>query len=226
MDLFLLLLMVAAAGGVGAWLMSLRLRKTPAGPTIFSTIQQLKAIGHLSVFKAVTKEIVTETDHTWGDFGKKYLSWVISNHKLAMIFDFEIDFRYDLRRDEFAIADEGDGAYAVTLPPCLYEVHIRDIRFYDEQASKFMPWLLPDLVNSVFGRGFSEEDKNRLIASAKAHAEKQARQLIDQLQTEVQASARSVLESMSKAFGAHEVRFTFLKEEKPDVSVEISQQAA
>lgn len=223
---FTLLLLLAVIAGLAAWVVLLRRKPTSSGPTIFSTIQQLKAIGHLSVFKAVTKEIVTETDHTWGDFGKKYLSWVISNHKLAMIFDFEIDFRYDLRRGEFAIEDCGDQVYAITLPPCIYEVHIRDIRFYDEQASKFMPWLLPDLVNSVFGRGFSEEDKNRLIASAKAHAEKQARNLIDQLQTEVQTSAKSILESMSKAFGAEEVRFTFLREDRPDVSVEISQKAA
>ncbi|MCB1069307.1 MAG: DUF4230 domain-containing protein [Verrucomicrobia bacterium] len=223
---FTLLLLLAIIAGLTAWIVVLRGKPARSGPTIFSTIQQLKAIGHLSVFKAVTKEIVTETDHTWGDFGKKYLSWVISNHKLAMIFDFEIDFRYDLRRSDFTIEDKGDSVYAITLPPCIYEVHIRDIRFYDEQASKFMPWLLPDLVNSVFGRGFSEEDKNRLIASAKAHAEKQARGLIDQLQTEVQTSAKSILESMSKAFGAEQVHFTFLQEERPDVSVEIAQQAA
>ncbi|MDH3982294.1 MAG: hypothetical protein OES84_05260 [Kiritimatiellaceae bacterium] len=45
---------------------------------IFSSIEQLKAIGQLSVYKVLTKEIVTETDHTWGEFGNRYLSWVLS----------------------------------------------------------------------------------------------------------------------------------------------------
>ncbi|HMP73993.1 MAG TPA: DUF4230 domain-containing protein [Kiritimatiellia bacterium] len=226
MTTLLILLLIAVILALVAWIIKLQTRKPSSEVTIFSTIQQLKAIGHLSVFKAVTKEIVTETDHSWGDFGKRYLSWVLSNKKMAMIFDFEIDFRYDLRRPEFTITETSPGAFQITLPPCFYEVHIRDIRFYDEQGSKFMPWLLPDLVNSVFGTGFTEEQKNKLIGSAKNHAEMEARRLIDQLQTEVQSSARAVLQSLSRAFGATQTDFTFLKEDRPDLSVEISNRAA
>lgn len=221
------LLLIAIILGLVVWIVRLRGKTSPASQvTIFSTITQLKAIGHLSVFKAVTKEIVTETDHTWGDFGKRYLSWVLSNKKMAMIFDFEIDFRYDLRRPEFGVTENAPGAFTITLPPCFYDVHIRDIRFYDEQGSKFMPWLLPDLVNSVFGGGFNEEEKNKLIVAAKRHAETQARQLIDQLQTEVQTSARAVLQSLSRAFGATQTDFVFLKEDQPEVSVDIANRAA
>lgn len=221
----LVLLLVGAAGG--AFLVWSRKRKTAAPEvTIYSTIQQLRSIGQLSVFKAVTKEIVTETDHSWGAFGKKYLSWVLSQKKMAMIFEFEIDFRYDLRRPEFQVTENGPGAYTLALPPCFYEVHIRDIRFYDEQGAKFMPWLLPDLLNGFLGAGFSEEDKNNLVRSAKGHAEKEARKLIDTLQTEVQASARAVLSSIGKAFGAQTLDFTFARADQPDMKIAYPQKAA
>jgi hypothetical protein len=223
----LLALLLMLAGGLVVWLvMRGRGGSSAREQTIYSTIQQLRSIGQLSVFKAVTKEIVTETDHSWGSFGKKYLSWVLSNKKMAMIFEFEIDFRYDLRRAEFQIVETGEAAYQLTLPPCMYEVHIRDIHFYDEQGSKFMPWLVPDLLNSFLGVGFSEEDKNNLVRSAKSHAEKEARKLIDSLQNEVQSSARAVLQSIGKAFGAQSMDFEFMREAQPDLSVAYPQKEA
>jgi len=215
----------AAAGGLVVFLRRKRPKRS-GDISIFSSIQQLRSIGQLSVFKAVTKEIVTETDHSWGNFGKKYLSWVLSQKKMAMIFEFEIDFRYDLRRSEFQIAETGPSSFKLTLPPCIYEVHIRDIKFYDEQGSKLMPWLLPDLLNGFLSGGFSEEDKNNLIRSAKNHAEKEARKLIDTLQTEVQSSARAVLQSIGKAFGAQSLDFEFKSDEHPEMSIAYPSKAA
>jgi hypothetical protein len=186
-----------------------RSRKSRREITIHSTIQHMKSIGHLSVFKVFTKEIVTQTDHSWGDFGAKYLSWALSGRKMAMIFEFEVDFRYDLRRPEFQIEELPTGGYAIFMPPCHHEVHIRDIRFYDEQRSRFLPWLLPDLVSGFLGGRFTEEDKNRLVAAARDHAEQQAAELIGNLESEVQNSAKATLHSISKAFGAEDVSFQF-----------------
>lgn len=182
---------------------------------IHASIQQMRSIGQLSVFKVITKEIVTETDHSWGDFGARYLRWVLSSRKMAMIFHFEIDFRYDLRRPDFEIIGTSKDSFIIKMPPCFYEVRIRDIRFYDEQKSRFMPWLLPDLLNAFFGAGFSEEDKNRLVDAARGHAEKQAVELIGSLQSEVQNSAKATLASISRAFGAQNVAFEFLAQEGP-----------
>ncbi|MDD3133789.1 MAG: DUF4230 domain-containing protein, partial [Synergistales bacterium] len=114
--------------------------------TIHSSIQQLKSIGQLSVFKVLTKEIVTEVDHSWGEIGKKYFSWILSNRKMAMIFEFVIDFRYDLRSPDFQIIGESEGSYLLRMPSCVYETSIRDIQFYDEQKCKLLPLLLPDLL--------------------------------------------------------------------------------
>jgi hypothetical protein len=196
-------------------------RRSSQSVTVHSSIQHMKSIGQLSVFKVITKEIVTESDHTWGDFGAKYLSWVISSKKMAMIFEFEIDFRYDLRRSDFEITGQAKDSYIIKMPPCFYEAHIRDIRFYDEQRSRFLPWLLPDLLNAFLSGGFSEANKNKLVDAAKSHAEKQAVDLINNLQSEVQNSAKATLQSISKAFGVQNVNFEFLPQGKINVSVGI-----
>ncbi len=213
-------LVALAVAGV-LWLL-LRRPSTPR-ISIHSSIQHMRSIGHLSVFKVITKEIVTQTDHTWGDFGAKYLGWVISGKKMAMIFEFEIDFRYDLRRPEFQIRDRENGGFTITLPPCFHEAHIRDIRFYDEQRSRFLPWLLPDLVSGFVGGRFTESDKNRLVTAAKQHAEEQAVKLIDNLQSEVQNSAKTTLTSIAKGLGADDIRFEFSSQEQPDVRVDLAE---
>jgi hypothetical protein len=196
------------------------------GTKIFSSIEQLRAIGELSAYKVMTKEIVTETDHTWGEFGTRYLSWVLSKKKMAMIFEFAIDFRYDLQSSQFNIEPKGESAYLITMPPCDYEVNIRDIRFYDEQRSKLLPWLLPDLLNGLFTGGFSEEDKNRLVDAAKKHAEQKAIELIHKIQSDVQKSAQTTLESISRAFGVESIEFQFLSDSTTELDVEVSEKIA
>lgn len=194
-------------------------REKASKVTIHASIEQMRSIGQLSSFKVITKEIVTETDHSWGTFGSKYLSWVLSNKKMAMIFEFAIDFRYDLRSDDFGISDAGFGTFRIQMPPCQHEVQIRDIQFYDEQRSKLLPWLLPDLLNGFLLDGFSEDHRNRLVMAAKAHAEQQARELIESYESEVQSSARSTLRSLGKAFGAETLEFEFAQPSSPAVSV-------
>lgn len=205
-----------------------RRKKRPAARTtsIISNLESVRSIGHLSVFKAFTKEIVTETDHSWGSFGKKYLGWVLSNKKMAMIFEFEIDFRYDLRSSEFSIAEVSDGCFVFTLPPCMHEAHIRNIQFYDEQGSRLLPWLLPEILNGFLPSGFSEEDKNRLVTDAKSHAQQQSRRLIDTLENEAQASAKRTLESIAYSLGAKKVEFEFMKAVEPALKVEFREDGA
>jgi hypothetical protein len=227
MDEFFIGMVVALVVVGGLWLWLKLKRNKPAKQTrIFSSIERLRAIGQLSVYKVMTKEIVTETDHTWGEFGTRYLSWVLSNKKMAMIFEFVIDFRYNLQSPLFEISETGESAYAITMPPCDYEVHIRDIRFYDEQGAKFLPWLIGDLTKGFLGGGFSEEDKNKLVDAAKGHAEKQALELIDSIQSDVQKSAKSTLESISRAFGVEKIDFVFTTQKAIEVKVAVSEKLA
>jgi hypothetical protein len=206
--LIALLLALCLGAGVG-WFLSGRGRAARANETVSHvSLEGLRAIGELSVFKAITKEIVTETDYSFGEFGRKYLRWAFSQKKLAMIFEFQIDFRYDLRSPQFRIDASGEQTQ-IQLPPVKAEISVRSLRFYDEQRSKLMPWLLPDLLNGAFGPGFSEEDKNRLLDGACAHAKSHAHALIEQLRAEVESSARATLIPLAQSFGATRPQLTF-----------------
>ena len=174
-----------------------------------ASIEELKAIGVLSAFKAVTKEIVTARDHLLGDLGKRYLEWLVTSRKMAMIFEFDIDFQYDLRDPAFAVTEEGPGRYRLQMPRCEYVVHVRNVTFYDEQGGKLLPIILPDAINKILGGGFNEEDRNKLMDEAKLQAEKLAENLARRLSSEVQTSTRQTMEMLAKSFGARSVRVVF-----------------
>ena len=174
-----------------------------------ASIEELKAIGVLSAFKAVTKEIVTARDHLLGDLGKRYLEWLVTSRKMAMIFEFDIDFQYDLRDPAFAVAADGPGRYRLQMPRCDYVVHVRNVTFYDEQGGKLLPIILPDVVNRILGGGFNEVDRNKLMEAAQGQAEALAENLARRLSSEVQTSARQTMEMLAKSFGAQAVRVVF-----------------
>ena len=88
-------------------------------------------------------------------------------------------------------------------------MHIRDISFYDEQNSKLLPWLLPDLLNRAFGSGFSEEDKNQLKEEAKNQAAKLAEGVVNKLLSEVENSARHTLLALTKSLGVEKAVIDF-----------------
>jgi hypothetical protein len=191
------------------WWLFFRPRGSGRQIKIYSSIEQLRSVGELVAFKMVTKEIVTASQHWFGESGKRYFQWLVSTKKMAMIFEFDIDFRYDLRSPDFKIEQKNENQYILKMPRCLYQVHIRDISFYDEQNSKFLPWLLPDLLNRAFGSGFSEEDKNQLKEEAKNQAAQLAEGVVNKLQSEVESSARQTLETLTKSFGIEKVKIDF-----------------
>ena len=188
-----------------------------------SAIEELRAIGVLSAFKAVTKEIVTARDHSLGDLGRRYLEWLITSKKMAMIFEFDIDFQYDLRDPSFEVKEEDAGRYRLRMPRCDYVVHVRNVTFYDEQGGKLLPIILPDVINKILGGGFNEVDRNKLMEEAKTQAEKLAQNLARRLRSEVQNSARQTMEMLAKSFGAAGVRVEFADAEprKSDVIQEL-----
>ncbi|HQN80044.1 MAG TPA: DUF4230 domain-containing protein, partial [Kiritimatiellia bacterium] len=135
--------------------------------------------------------------------------WLFTSRKMAMIFEFDIDFQYDLRDPAFAVAEEGPGRYRLRMPRCDYVVHVRNVTFYDEQGGKLLPIILPDVINRILGGGFNEVDRNKLMEEAKAQAEALAQNLARRLRSEVQTSARQTMEMLAKSFGATSVRVDF-----------------
>jgi hypothetical protein len=195
-------------------------RKSDEKVQVFTSIEEIRQVGELVAFKIVTKEIVTAADHWFGDIGKKYFLWLISTKKMAMIFEFSIDFKYDLRSPDFTIQHVEDNKYRMKMPKCFYDIHIKDINFYDEQTTKLLPWLLPDLINKAFGMGFDEKDKNRLVDEAKQQASRMAVEMVQKLRSDVQSSARQTLETITKGFGGQLVAVDFSDSELVQFKVE------
>lgn len=202
----LLVLLLVAALALAAWSV-LRARHSRA-ISIHSSIEHVREVGHLSAFKVATKEIVTETKHDWGDAGERYFSWILSSKKMVMIFEFQVDFRYDLRSPDFRIEALGREV-AIRCPPCTCEVLLKNIQFYDEQRGRLLPWLLPDLMNGYFSSGFSPQDKNELIAAAKRQAEAQARTVIQAFTPAAETSAATTLRALCRSLGATSVTIEF-----------------
>ena len=221
MDLLTGLTAGVITGGLVVW--ALRRGSTTREPKVqvHASVEELRALGELSVFKVLTKEIVTARDHWAGEFGQRYLEWLFTSKKMAMIFTFDIDFRYDLRDPAFRIEDTG-GAFRLTMPPLRYDLHIRDITFYDEQKTRMMPWLLPDLVNAAFGAGFNERDRNHLKDEARAQAESLASNLVQRLRPEVQSSARETLLLLARGFTEAPVEIVFHETKPVQAAVEFS----
>jgi hypothetical protein len=192
---------------------------------IHSFLENMKSVGELVVFKAFTKEIVTTADHWLGNAGKKYLTWLMSEMKMAMIFQFEINFWYDLKSRDFQVKDAGEGKFMITMPQCLYNIGIKDLSFYDEQSGKFLDWLLPPLIGKALSKGFSEEDKNKLKDEALKQASSMADQLIKRLSSEIEKSAQQTMEMLAKSFGAESVSLDFSRSELVEESVtEVAEQ--
>lgn len=204
---------VAVAGLLLLWFRARRGGGAGKGMQISATaaIEELRAIGVLSVFKALTKEIVTARDHSLGDVGRRYLEWLITSKKMAMIFEFDIDFQYDLRDSSFRVTEEQPGRFRLQMPPCVYEVNVRNVTFYDEQGGKLLPIILPDVVNRILSGGFNEADRNKLMEEAKMQAENLAQNLARRLRSEVQTSARQTMEMLAKSFGAESVSIGFVE---------------
>ena len=186
---------------------------------IYSFVENMKSVGELVVFKAFTKEIVTAAKNWFGDVGKRYLTWLVSNKKMAMVFEFEINFRYDLKSPDFTVTDAGEGKFNIKMPQCLYDIGIRRISLYDEQRAKLLPWLLPGLVSEFFGTSFNEEEKNRLMDEALKQASLMADQLINRLSSEIEKSARQTMVTLAKSFGAESVLLDFSKSKMVERSV-------
>ncbi len=215
MDGFLVGLVVGVAGVIIITLL-FRLRKrsrsksSVSGPSIESFITSMRAVGELSVFRIMTKEVITASDHWLGEFGKKYLTWLLSEKQITLIIEFDVDFRYDLNDPVFRVERSGATNYRMVMPPCKHDVLIRDMRIHSEGKTELLPWLMPDLLGRFFTGGFSVEAKNKLIQETRQEASRFAGALVEKATAEAQASAARTLKMLAQGLGTWHVDFEFL----------------
>ena len=95
------------------------------------------------------------------------------------------------------------------MPPCKYKVYMENIKFYDEQEAKFMPFFLPEFISSKLTGKFSAEEKNSLIKKAQDEAKNLSLKIINDLGGKIHKSATDTLEAIARSFGAKELIFKF-----------------
>ncbi len=204
--------LVVAAVSFGVWKFARRKRgtATPARLTHESFVTSMRAVGELSVFRIMTKEVITASEHWFGEFGRKYLNWLLSERRITLVIEFDVDFRYDLNDPRFQISREGENSFVLTLPPCRHDVLIRDMHIHSEDNTELLPWIVPDVVGRVFTGGFSVEAKNKLIAETRDQASGFAGELVAKATGEAQRSASQTLSMLAQGLGAERVDVHFL----------------
>ena len=192
--------------------------KTKSNPVKFNVGSYLTRIGELRVYRAYMKEIVTSVDHVWGEIGKKYFSWMLSEKKLAMVFEFEVDFVYNLFSKDFKV-EQNQSGLSVTMPRCKYDVKIKDFYFYDEQGTRLK--ILPEFLSSIFDGGVSEDEKNELVKMAIQQVEEIAKKVAKNIQSDVDKTTRATINNLIMGFNEHIDSFKFNEKNISDEQVHI-----
>ena len=192
--------------------------KTKQSPVKFNVGSYLTRIGELRVYRAYMKEIVTSVDHVWGEIGKKYFSWMLSEKKLAMVFEFEVDFVYNLFSKDFKV-EQNQGGLTVKMPRCKYDVKIKDFYFYDEQGTRLK--ILPEFLSSIFDGGVSEDEKNELVKMAIKQVEEIAKKVAKNIQSDVDKTTRATINNLIMGFNEHIDSFKFNEKNISDEQVHI-----
>lgn len=162
-------------------------------PTVATSVDFIRQIGELHVLRASVKEIVTSPV---GDS-----SWIRTPGKLAIICHFDIKYKYDLRKARIVAGGREDGTRycMIRLPRHEFEVSTQDIRFYDDQDGT---WL-------GFTQKTPPDEKTRVLEAARRQAEAQAQAFLGGMEGEIQASARSTVTQIARAFGYSDIRVEF-----------------
>ena len=192
--------------------------KIKQSPVKFNVGSYLTRIGELRVYRAYMKEIVTSVDHVWGEIGKKYFSWMLSEKKLAMVFEFEVDFVYNLFSKDFKV-EQNQGGLTVKMPRCKYDVKIKDFYFYDEQGTRLK--ILPEFLSSIFDGGVSEDEKNELVKMAIKQVEEIAKKVAKNIQSDVDKTTKATINNLIMGFNEHIDSFKFNEKNISDEQVHI-----
>jgi hypothetical protein len=152
------------------------------------SLERICEVGELSVLTAYIKEVVTMST------GESLFS---STGRIILICGFEIEFRYDLKKDKISNSDEKT---TILLPPHFIKVIPKETQFYDERKSSFL---------GIWPVDFRVEERNKLLRDAREKAVEQAGVLQGDLQERVRATAKSTLSTLADAFGAPNVNFAF-----------------
>jgi len=139
MTTFMLLVLISGCGigltaGLGMWWLVGRDTKTQTNIDRGAIVDRVRAVGKLVGLEVRAKEIATAT---------KGLPWMppalLSQARLAMIFQFERQYHVDLQRIVPECVTRGPGGiYRIVLPPVEGSLHLTDVTPYDIQDGRVL----------------------------------------------------------------------------------------
>lgn len=153
-------------------------------------IDRLKEIGELVALSAFYKDITVAKDED----GK-----LTAGKKMALISEFDLEYRYDLR--SAVIADQ-QGVLHIRMPECTTKVNTGNIMIYDEQKGRLLG--LPV-------SGFSTGDRNRLVKQARDNAVDIAKKKTEDLLGKIERSAEHTLKAFLAGCGVKDVSIEFTR---------------
>ena len=159
--------------------------------TSHSILERFKEIAELSVLRAYTKEIVTEST------GDKY--FVVRGKKLLLICEFEIEYRYNMAN--IKIEKQETNSYRIIMPPFIIKVIPGPQTAYHEEKGRIFGFI-------PIG-GLSLEERNSLSERARKNAEKQAEKLSIELTGKIENAAERTLRSLFNAVDVIHIEFVF-----------------
>ena len=125
---------------------------------------------------------------------------------IAMVFEFEVDFVYDLMSPDFKVSESSSGK-SIQMPKCKYDVKIKDFYFYDEQGTRLK--ILPEFLSSIFDGGVSEEEKNELVKMAIKQVEEISKKVAKNIQLDVDKTTKETINNLIIGFNEHINSFKF-----------------
>ncbi|HYE02276.1 MAG TPA: DUF4230 domain-containing protein [Phycisphaerales bacterium] len=129
------LILGAGLGFIGAWFLARALGRFRQDRIVVQSIaERVRAVGKLVGLEVCAKEIATATS------GFAWLPPILlSQARLAMIFNFEKQYSVDLGRvkpDD--VQDLGEGRYRLRLPPLEGTMRLTDVTPYDIQSGRVL----------------------------------------------------------------------------------------
>lgn len=157
----------------------------------YSIVDRIKDMGDLVALSSFYKEIATA--ETGG------VPILLTDKRVALISEFEIEWRYDLRR---VAVDKSNGVTTVIMPVPQPKVSTGEITLHSKEDGKFMG-LIP--VNT-----FSKDDWNKLVKKARESATAIAReQMKAGLLSRIEKAAKQVMIFLFESAGITELKIAF-----------------
>lgn len=175
--------------------------------SVSGRLEKVRDMGDLVALSAYVKEVVTqETDP----------GFFFSFEKMILICEFDVEYRYDLRKAQVPKPSRG-GQAVIELPQMTTAVHLKDFKTYDRTSGRLLgvvPWQ----------SSAKEEDDLRKAAIAKAKEDASA--LANDLRDKIEASASQTLRTLFSNLADGELDVRFSKSVIAEAKIELAAQAA